>query len=269
MKKTMMAASLTLILAQGAQGQTLSDLADGWSGDASLGATNAGGNSRARSVSGAIRLRKTVDKWQHVVFGSILKGESTIVVDRRDDNGDIEIDPTTNAPIRDIIKGENSDRLALGYQPRFAWRQNTYIFGILDWERDRPSNIRTSTRQIAGIGHQFWGTKNGFFTGEIGVGNKNLDPVFGENLDGGIGYVGFNFLNRLTDTTSFNADMKSDFGSDNTFTEIGLGLSFKVSDRMSVKLSHFLRNNTGLTNPGNPLDADTDTVTTFNLVVDL
>ena len=81
--------------------------------------------------------------------------------------------------------------------------------------------------------------------------------------------MGFNFLNRLSETTTFNADFKSDFGSDNTFTEIGLGLTFKVSDKMSVKVSHFLRNNTGLTDPTNPLSSDTDTVTTFNLLFDI
>jgi putative salt-induced outer membrane protein len=249
--------------------QDLDDLTSGWSGTANVGMTNAGGNSRARSLSAGIRLGKTVGQWRHIVVGSVLTGESTILVERRNDQGEVEIDPSTNAPIRDIIKGDNAERYALAYQPRYLWKEDTYFFGILDWERDRPANIKTATRQIAGIGHTFWRTNTGFFSAEAGVGNKNLTPVFGDDLDGGIGYVGFNFLNRLSETTTFNADFKSDFGSDNTFTEIGLGLTFKVSDKMSVKVSHFLRNNTGLTDPTNPLSSDTDTVTTFNLLFDI
>lgn len=270
MKKINLAAcGLALVAFTNVQAEGLSDLTSGWSGDASLGATNAGGNSKASSISGAIKLRKDVELWQHVVSASILKGESTIVVERRDANGDIEIDPTTNAPVREIINGDNSERYAIGYQPRYRWKDDTYLFGILDWEQDKPANIDSATRQILGIGHTFWRSNSGFFNGEVGFGNKNLAPVFGDDLDGGIGYVGFNFYNRLTESTTFNADMKSDFGSENTFTEIGLGLSFRVSDKMSVKLSHFLRNNTGLSNPTNPLDADTDTVTTMNLVLDI
>lgn len=234
-----------------------------------LGMTNAGGNSQARSISGGIRLGKAVGQWRHIVFGSILSGESTILVERRNELGEVEIDPTTNAPVRDITKGDNAERYALGYQPRYQWKENTYFFGILDWERDKPANIKTATRQIVGVGHTFWRSTQGFFNGEVGIGNKNLTPEFGTDLDGGIGYVGFNFSNRLNDVTVFTSDFKSDFGSDNTFTEIGLGLTFRVSDKISVKLSHFLRNNTGLSNPTNPLSSDTDTVTTFNLLFDI
>lgn len=249
--------------------QDLDDLTSGWNGSANLGITNAGGNSQARSISGGIRLGKAVNQWRHIVFGSVLAGESTILVERRDEFGEVEIDPTTNAPVRDIVKGDNSERYALGYQPRYQWKENTYLFGILDWEQDKPANIRAATRQIAGIGHTFWRDTRGFFNGEAGIGNKNLTPEFGEDLDGGIGYVGFNFSNRLNEVAVFNADFRSDFGSDNTFTEIGLGLTFKVSDKISVKVSHFLRNNTGLSNPTNPLSSDTDTVTTFNLLFDI
>ena len=118
-KLTMAVCGVALAVATNTQAEGLSSITDGWSGDASLGATNSGGNSKARSISGAIKIRKTVDQWQHVLFGSILNGESTIVVERRDENGEVEIDPTTNAPVRDIIQGENSERYALGYQPRF------------------------------------------------------------------------------------------------------------------------------------------------------
>jgi putative salt-induced outer membrane protein YdiY len=110
-------------------------MATGWSGTANIGFTNAGGNSEARSLSGGIRLGKSTGLWRHIVFGSVLSGESTILVERRNDLGEVEIDPTTNAPIRDIIKGDNAERYALGYQPRYQWKKDTYLFGIIDWEQ--------------------------------------------------------------------------------------------------------------------------------------
>lgn len=276
MKKLILAGAVCMLTASSAFAQSVVDSAagavgsitDGWSGSATLGATNSTGNAEAQSISGAIRLGKTVGQWEHLVFGSIIRGESTIIVDRLDAQGD----PITNAdgsPVRDIVTASNSERFALGYQPKFYWRPNTYFFGILDWETDEPANIDSSTRQVIGIGHKFWSTPQGYMSGEVGFGNKILEPVNGSDLSGGIGYLGLNYLNRVSEALTFNADLKADFGGDNTFTELGLGLAYKVSEKMALKLSHFLRSNSDLTNPSNPLDADNDTVTTFNLVFDI
>ncbi len=271
MKQFILASAITLLSATTVQAQdVVSSITEGWSGTATLGATSASGNSEATSISGAIRLGKTVGQWEHLVFGSILFGESTVIVDRRDANGDVIADPDNPGQnLRDIVTADNSERIAFGYQPKFYWRPNTYFFGILDVEMDEPANIDSSTRQIIGVGHKFWSTPQGYLSGEIGFGNKLLEPVVGDDLDGGIGYLGLNYLNRINDNTTFNADLKADFGGDNTFTELGLGLAFKVSEKMALKISHFTRNNTDLSNPDNPLDADNDSVTTFNLVLDI
>ena len=162
-------------------------------------------------------------------------------------------------------------RIAIGYQPKFYWRPNTYFFGILDWEQDEPANVDLSTRQIIGVGHRFWGTDRGFFSGEAGFGNKELEPVIGDDLSGGIAYLGLNYLNRINDLTTFNADLRADLGDNNTFVEIGLGLAFKLSQRLALKIAYFARGNTDLALDSdiNPLSTDNDTVTTINLVVDL
>ena len=283
MKRTFIATLTGAALLAGAQiasAQSVTDTAanvvgsitDGWAGTATLGATSSSGNAEASSISGSIRLGKTVGLWEHLVFGSLLKGEATSLVERRDATGDVIIDPATSQPIRDIVTTNNSDRLALGYQPKYYWRPNTYFFGLLDYEQDEPANIDTSTRQVIGIGHRFWSTSQGYFSGELGFGNKTLEPVTGNDLDSGIGYLGLNYLNRFTENVTFNADLRSDFGDENTFMELGLGLAVKVSQRMALKLSHFIRNNTDLSDlqgATNPLADDGDSVTTFNLVIDI
>ncbi len=243
-------------------------LFEGWSGKASLGATTSTGNTDTSNINGSIRLGKTVGQWEHIVFGSLFKGESAIVVEQRDEQGEVIVDDD-GQPQREIIRGDNSDRLALGYTPRFYWRPRTYLFGVLDWERDRPAGIKTATRQIIGVGHKFWSTDAGFLTAELGFGNKTLDPVAGDDINGGVGYLGINFLNRVTDNVTFNADLRSDFGSDNTFLEIGLGVAFKLSEKLALGITHFTRGNSDITNSDSPFDSDNDSVTTLNLVVDI
>lgn len=240
----------------------------GWRGTASLGATSSSGNSEASNINGSIRLSKTVNRWEHLVFGSVFKGTSSIVVTETDPNGD-PILGDDGRPQRTIIKGDNSDRLAVGYQPKFYYSPKTYFFGILDWEQDEPANIDSATRQIVGVGHRFFSDASGFLTAEVGFGNKNTEVVVGDDIDGGIGYLGLNYLNHITDTVTFNADLRSDFGSDNTFVELGLGIAFKVSEKLAFKVAHFSRSNSDLDSGDNPLDSSSDSVTTLNLVVDI
>ncbi len=241
---------------------------DGWSGTASLGATSSSGNSESSNVNGSIRLGKTVGRWEHLVFGSIFKGSSSIVIVERDQNGD-PILGDDGRPQRTIVKGDNSDRLALGYQPKFYYSPKTYFFGILDWEQDEPANIDTATRQIIGVGHRFYSTPAGFLTAEVGFGNKTTDLVLGDDINGGVGYLGLNFLSRVNENVTFNADLRSDFGSDNTFVEMGLGVAFKVSEKMAFKISHFTRSNSDLSSGDNPLSSNSDSVTSMNLVIDI
>lgn len=227
-----------------------------WAGQVSLGANRSTGNSEASNVNGSIRLAKTVGRWEHLLFGSIFKGRSTLVVMEEGPGGE---------PISSIVRGDNSDRISLGYQPKFFFSDATYIFGILDYEEDEPANIDNATRQVIGVGHQFFSTERNSFSGEIGIGNRVLNVVTGDDIDGAIGYLGLNYLAKFTETTLFNADFRSDFGSDNTFTELSLGLAFKVSTRFSVKLSHFIRNNSDLLSTTNPLAASTDAVSTVSI----
>lgn len=241
---------------------------DGWSGTASLGATSSSGNSESSNINGSIRLGKTVGKWEHLVFGTIFKGTSSIVIEERDQNGD-PILGEDGRPQRTIVKGDNSDRLALGYQPKFYYSPKTYFFGILDWEQDEPANIDTATRQIIGVGHRFYSTPAGFLTAEVGFGNKTTDLVLGDDVNGGVGYLGLNFLSRVNENVTFNADLRSDFGSDNTFVEIGLGVAFKVSEKLAFKIAHFSRSNSDLSSGDNPLNSNSDSVTSMNLVIDI
>ncbi len=233
---------------------------DGWAGTATIGANRSTGNSESQNINGSIRLGKTVGRWEHLVFGSVFQGESTLIVPTTATDGTI-----TN----EIVSGDTSDRLAFGYQPKFYYTDKTYFFGILDWETDEPSNIDVGTRQVIGVGHRFFSTEKTSLSVEIGVGNRNIEVVNGDDVDGAIGYLGANYLNQLTDNISFNADLRSDFGSDNTYTELTLGLGARVSNRITAKVSYFARSNSDLTSDINPLSTSTDSVTSFQLAFDI
>ncbi|MFK8082933.1 MAG: YdiY family protein [Granulosicoccus sp.] len=257
-----------LTMAQDDEGSLIDSAFNGWSGTATLGATSSTGNSEASNVNGSIRLGKTVERWEHLVFGSVFKGSSSIVIVERGPDGE-PILGDDGRQQRTIVKGDNSDRLALGYQPKFYYRPKTYFFGILDWEQDKPGNIDSATRQILGVGYEFYSNASGFLSAEAGFGNKNTELVVGDDVNGGVGYLGLNFLSRVNENVTFNADMRSDFGSDNTFVELGLGVAFKISEKLAFKIAHFSRSNSDLSSGDSPLDSSSDSVTTINLVIDI
>lgn len=246
-------------------------LIQGWSGTATLGANSITGNTEANNVNAGIRLGKTVGKWEHLVFGSYFKGDATSLVEAENDDGTPLTIPVNGQDVQvfETINSGNSDRLAIGYQPRFYWRPRTYFFGVVDYERDRPANIDLGSRQLVGVGHKFYSNASGFLSAEAGVGNRALEQVFGDELSGGILYFGANYLNRINDNVTFNADFRADSGSDNTYTDIGLGLAFKLSERLAVKLAHQTRNNSDVTNPSLLSSSNSDNSTSINLVLDL
>ena len=233
---------------------------DGWTGSAGIGATSATGASESSNINATLRLARRQERWEHLVFASLFKGRSTIVVEDIDEQGQ---------PVRRIVEGDNSDRIALGYQPKYFFLPRTYGFGLLDWESDEPANIDSSFRQVIGVGHRFYENDSGYLSAEIGVGNKSIDPVSGPDVTGGIGYLGLNYLGFLTDAVSVNGDLRADFGSDNTFVEIGVGLSVALSDRLNAKIDHFSRSNSDLDDGSNPLDSGSSGITTFALVFDI
>lgn len=281
MKKLIFAVLVPFAFAGTANAQSVTDvsgaLTQGWAGTASLGAAASTGNSETSSVSGSINLGKTVGRWEHRVTGNLFKGESSVARDKLDEE-DVDGDGDTTETLvsatglpqeKEIVKGDPSDRIALGYKPRFYWKPRTYFFGLLDWEKDKPGNIDTAFKQVVGIGHKFYNNDKGFFSGEIGFGNKNLEPVNGSDIDGGIGYLALNFRHNLNESAAFTADLESDFGSDNTFIELGLGLAFAVSDGIRFKISHFTRNNSDLKDPNNLSADSSDSITTLNLEFDI
>lgn len=225
-----------------------------WSGSASLGASIASGNSEAESISGALRLSSRQDKWEHTIFGDILKGEATTVTNNADGT-------------RTFNTQDTSNRLALGYQPKYFWRESTYLFGVLDWTQDKPGDIDSRTTQVVGVGHQFWATDTGSFAAELGVGGKQTEFVSATpKTDEAITYVAANYLNSISEQTTINADLRADIGSDNTATDIGVGVAYKMSDNMALKFSYLVRRNSDIVGA---LGDKTDTVAGFSLVTDL
>ena len=64
----------------------------------------------------------------------------------------------------------------------------------------------------------------------------------GERETGGIGYVGLNAVRLLGERVTVEAGIDSDFGSENRYTELTLGLAWRLSEPVSLKFGYEVRN---------------------------
>ncbi len=254
-KLTAAVAGLALMLTGAAHAQ--SSLLDGWSGSANLGLTFVRGDAESDSVAAGIRISKTVGKWEHLLFGSLIHGSTTVVI--------------ANPPApSELIEADSAERLLIGYQPKYYWRPRTYFFGLFDFETDEPGNIDTAFTQIIGIGHKFWTRgEDSYFAGEAGIGNSSLEPEVGPDVDSAILYGALNYRYKFTETALFYSDFRADIGDDNTAIDWNSGVSFKLSSRLAVNLSLLIYGNTDLDDNTNPLDEDFNQVFTAGLVFDI
>jgi len=241
---------------------------EGWTGAATLGANTSTGSSETSSVNGSLRVGKRSGAWENWFFASAFKGESAVAAPRRDAEGNIVLDDN-NEEILDIVRGDTSDRITAGWQPRYYFSEKTYGFGKFDWLKDEPAGIRSSNRQMIGVGHSFYRDQTGHFSIELGAGRKSLKDVTDETVDGEVGYIAANYLYRVNPNVTFNADASSDFGGDSRATEAAVGIAFKLTETLAFGISHYVRANGDVTNERNPLSARRDSVTTMNLVIDI
>jgi len=126
-----------------------------------------------------------------------------------------------------------------------------------------------STRQLIGIGHSFYRDVTGFFSVEVGFGNRILENLEGEEFGGGIGYAAANYMYRVNENVTFNADLLADYGEDNRTVDASLGIKFKLTQTLAFGITHFVRTNSDIRNAANPLSGRRDSVTTVNLVIDI
>jgi len=242
---------------------------DGWDAKVEFGAQATSGASRTNSLSGGLETTYRGGRWEHHVVAKALRSASSVAVERRDENGETVLD-AQGEPMNDIVRNRTNDRRFIGFQPRWFFREErNYVFAIIDLESNEPADIDLSSRQIAGVGYRYVVDKSNWFTAGIGVGRKSLARVSGERDEGGIGYVGLAFTRLIGERAKFETTLDSDFGGENRFTELTLGLTWKLGAPVSMKLGYEARMNSDISDPRNPFDESVDARASLSLSIDV
>ena len=131
----------------------------------------------------------------------------------------------------------------------FGWKsarnltEKDFLFGRLDWRKDRFASIEQQFSQTAGYGRRLIDTDKHQLNGELGVGARQSDLVDGTDESDTI-YTGRLMYNwNISDTASFGQAFLVEAGSSNTFTESVTDLRAQLLGSLALVASYTIRNN--------------------------
>lgn len=206
-----------------------------WSGSVKLGYLATSGNTESSSLNSGFRVAYTLEKWLH---------EATAAAIQSSESG------ATTAEAYD-----------LGWNSRRSISEQNFVFGRLDWRKDRFSSIEQQFSQTLGYGRRMLDKEAHKLDAELGVGARQSDLIDGTDETDTI------FTGRLTydwtisETSSFGQAFLVESGSSNTFSESVTRLTARLVGQLSLVASYTVRHNSDVL----PGTESTDTFTALSL----
>ncbi len=206
-----------------------------WSGNVKLGYLATSGNTESSSLNSGFRITYALDLWKH---------EATAAAIQSAEGGD------TTAEAYDF--GWNSARNV---------SDNDYIFGRLDWRKDRFSSFDQQFSQSIGYGRRLIDAEVHKLNAEIGVGARQSDLADGTDESDTIVTGRLTYDWQISETASFSQAFLVESGSNNTFSESVTKLSARLVGRLALLVSYTVRRNSDVL----PGTEKTDTFTALSL----
>jgi putative salt-induced outer membrane protein len=206
-----------------------------WSGSVRLGYLGTSGNTETTNMSSAFDIKYALEKWTHEFNAAAIKAST-------------DKDTTAEA----FIAGWKSERTLTDVN---------FLFGRLDWRKDRFSGFDTQFSQTVGYGHRLIDNEKHSLNGELGAGARQSDLADGSSESETIVTGGLYYKWQFSETAEFTQDLLIEAGSENTFSLSRTALSAKLLGDLALVASYTIRNNSDV-----PLAVEkTDTFTALSL----
>lgn len=190
---------------------------EGISGKASLGYLATSGNTDSTNVSAAFELLWAREVWSHEFKARAVRASNA--------------DVTT------------AEAYGATYKARRDLGERSFLFGALDWERDRFSSYDTRVSESVGYGRHIIDTERHELNAEIGAGARQLELVDGTEQDDAILRATLDYAWTINETTSFSQDMTIESGSSNTSLVSVSELRARLFGNVALVLSYRIKRN--------------------------
>jgi putative salt-induced outer membrane protein len=206
-----------------------------WSGSATFGYLATSGNTESSSLNAGVNVAYTLELWLH---------EASAAAINSTDSG------ATTAEAYDF-----------GWNSRRSISENDFLFGRLDWRKDRFSSFDTQFSQTVGYGRRLVNKEAHKLNVEVGAGARQSELADGTDQNDTILTGRLVYAWQISETATFGQAFLVESGSENTFAESVTELSARLVGDLALVASYTVRNNSDVL----PGTEKTDTFTALSL----
>ena len=206
-----------------------------WSGKATLGYLATSGNTENSTLNSGFEVGYKTGKWAHGFAAAAI-----------------------NASENEVTTAEAYDA---GWKSERNLTDNDFLFGRLDWRKDRFGGFETQFSQTVGYGRRLVDSDKHKLNAEIGVGARQSKLQDGSKEDETVYRGGLYYKWAFSETAEFRQDLTVEGGDKNTYSESVTALSAKLLGDLALVASYTIKHNSDVL----PLVEKTDTYTALSL----
>lgn len=206
-----------------------------WSGKVAAGYLATAGNTENTNLNAAFEVGYETGRWKHLF----------------------------NALAVNAVQEEETTAEAYewGWKSELSFSEFNYLFGRLNWRKDRFSSYESQFSQTAGYGRRILDTERHKLDAEIGAGARQSELIDGTEEEEFIVRAGLGYVWTISDTTEFRETLNVEAGQENTYVESITALSAKLIGDLALVASYTVKHNTEVL----PGTEKTDTWTALSL----
>lgn len=206
-----------------------------WSGKATLGYLATSGNTENSTLNTGFEIGYAKNKWAHQFTAAAI-----------------------NASENEVTTAEAYD---VGWKTEWRISDHNFLFGRLNWRKDRFGGFDTQFSQTVGYGRRLIDGDKHKLNAEIGAGARQSEAQDGTEESETIARGGLYYKWRFSETAEFRQDFTAEGGAENTYLESVTAISAKLMGDLSLVASYTIKHNTDVP----PLTEKTDTYTALSL----
>lgn len=206
-----------------------------WAGKATLGYLATSGNTENSTLNSGFEVGYTAGKWAHMATAAAI-----------------------NASENESTTAEAYD---LGWKSERNLTDADFLFGRVDWRKDRFGGFETQVSESVGYGRRLIKTDRHFLNAEVGVGARQSEAQDGTKEDETIFRTGAYYKWLFSETAEFRQDLTAEAGGENTYIESVTAVSAKLLGDLALVASYTIKHNTDVP----ALTEKTDTYTALSL----
>lgn len=206
-----------------------------WSGKATLGYLATSGNTENSTLNSGVEVGFATGEWQHLANAFAITASEN--------------------------KASTAETYELGWKTERNLSEKSFLFGRLNWRKDRFSGYDTQFSQTLGYGYRVIETDRHQFNVEAGAGARQSELVDGTTESEIIFRGGAYYKWLFSETAEFRQDLTAEAGSENTNLVSVTAVSAKLMGDLALVASYTIKHNTDVPAP----TEETDTYTALSL----